>query len=162
MVTSFRETGQGESARPTPYGEFDGITRVEAVRRMYDAVKAERRKRLLKRLRRPFLERVGKALAHATLAGIIWTGPKLTPQEAADVLRPHQTIVPCECFHGPYVASTGSEVEQLGADYRAAILRRATSEVAGIPAYRVRVPGLHGTRAPWPGSNVPRLNPRRY
>ena len=37
------------------------------------------------------------------LAGIIWTGPKLTPQQAADVLRPNATQVASPVGTGPTV-----------------------------------------------------------
>lgn len=36
------------------------------------------------------------------LAGIIWVGPKLTPQEAADVLRPNSFTQP-KTYDGPHV-----------------------------------------------------------
>jgi len=153
-----RESGKGESARPTPAGDFDGTTRVDAMRALLAGHKADRKERLLRRLRRPLIERIGAALTVGTLfQGIIWTGPKLTPQEAADVLRPNQTVVACECFHGPYVASTGSEVSQLVSDYRAALLRRATESLSlagphGQEAFRAL---HHVVGGPFPGRARP-------
>lgn len=46
------------------------------------------------------------------LAGIVWLGPKLTPQEAADILRPNQTRVAPTCTdcNGPRVFVIGSSV----------------------------------------------------
>lgn len=131
MVETFREAGDGESSRPTPAGDFDGTTRVDAMRGLMLANRADRKQRLLKRLRRPLLERIGKAMAMMAWAGIIWTGPKLTPQEAADVLRPNQYVAStCDRCDGPYVASTGTEVQMLTADYRAALLRRGTESTS--------------------------------
>jgi hypothetical protein len=41
--------------------------------------------------------------------GITWNGPRLTPQEAADILRPHQYVAPptCDRCDGPYIVIAG-------------------------------------------------------
>jgi len=46
--------------------------------------------------------RMAAQLMPIIVAGIIWTGPKLTPQQAADVLRPHQFVAQ-EVGTGPKV-----------------------------------------------------------
>ena len=44
---------------------------------------------------------VGQLLSPSN--AITWQGPKLTPQEAADILRPNQFIAPLELPDGPKV-----------------------------------------------------------
>ena len=47
-----------------------------------------------------FLERFGQVLALLMLTGIVWAGPKLTPEEAAAILRPH-AFTPVTMGTGP-------------------------------------------------------------
>ncbi len=83
-----------------------------------------------------FLERLNQALSlimPIVLAGIIWTGPKLTPQEAADVLRPNQFTAPptCDDCYGPTVTVGTDSTDPWGA-FR---LGWAFHRVVGVPIY---------------------------
>ncbi len=48
--------------------------------------------------------------AAIVLAGIVWLGPKLSPQEAADILRPNQYVAPPAVPDGPKVVIIASDV----------------------------------------------------
>jgi hypothetical protein len=75
------------------------------------------------------------------LAGIIWTGPKLTPQQAADIMRPHQFVpVPtCNDCTGPYFASTGwKPPAPLPPRRLDGTLLTDPPTVYGLPQWRVR------------------------
>lgn len=108
-----RETGTGESNRPAPAGDFDGLTRAEALRRLLEAHKAPREEEVTRSsaLRRA-LSAIGIALqvvviAHGT---IDWQGgPRLTPTEAAAILATvpsvanRTNVLPTTNDDGPHV-----------------------------------------------------------
>lgn len=121
MRSDLRETPRDRRpATLPPRDDFDGVTRASALEMLLrkhvtgqqnqidvlelEAAALQARIDRVHR-RAAFFERLGKVLQMFTFAGIIWIGPKLTPQEAADILRPNQTVVApsCERCDGPYV-----------------------------------------------------------
>lgn len=164
MVTeTLRETGTGENQRPTPTGDYDGSSRVEALRAMIERVhtaeaKRDARPRWHRWLFGPALVPVLLVSVTTASAQITWTGSKLTPQQAADVLRPNQyrpstcEVVSCA---GPTVASTQSAPGALGWQDWSSAWYRGLSEAPWRSSSPVPVFSPSGGGWTWPfGTNT--------
>jgi len=89
MLNDVRESGIGESSRPKPDGDFDGVTRASAMQLLMEEYNAEYYRGLGQTLPRRQLHQGVKMLA--ALVGIavqviVWSGPRLAPGEAAAIL----------------------------------------------------------------------------
>jgi hypothetical protein len=97
---------------PRPSGDFDGVTRRDVMKALLDA---HEEPQPVKRL--PIAARL---LQYLTIAGVIWAGPKLTPAQAADILRDSPAlsnrthVFVCTDCGGPFVASTGASAPTAG------------------------------------------------
>jgi hypothetical protein len=87
VVDTARETGSGENARPAVADiPSDLQSRADVVRGILAASSCPLDRHPLHAFWAKMMRRTATATVVAVAAGIVWTGPKLTPAEAARVL----------------------------------------------------------------------------